>query len=163
MKKYFILLTILFAALSARAQFVGDVSITRRELCERNGELYMNLEVGVSGNSLTRSQSWMIIPELSTSDRQSVKLFPHILINGKYQRHMQERRRKLLQGYWVERQPYTTINAKRGQSELIRYQMSVPYESWMDEATLVVRQILISPGDVRRVFTVDVNGAVDKQ
>lgn len=41
--------------------------------------------------------------------------------------------------------------------------MKVPYESWMADATLVLRQVQTSPGGKRRVFTVDVNGAVDTQ
>lgn len=39
--------------------------------------------------------------------------------------------------------------------------MRIPYEAWMDNATLVLRQILTNPGRRNRVFTVDVNGAVD--
>ena len=41
--------------------------------------------------------------------------------------------------------------------------MEVPYEPWMDDATLVLRQILTSADNSRRVFTVDVNGAVDRR
>ena len=151
MKKYCFLFVFLVAALSLRAQIVGDVAVTRKVLAERGGELHMVLEISVSRKAVTRSQSWTILPELSTPDRKSVKLFPHILINGRYQQHMQERRRRLSGAYWAERQPYMTF----------RYEMKVPYESWMAGATLVLRQVQTSPGGVRRVFTVDVNGAVD--
>ena len=112
---------------------------------------------------MTRSQSWAILPELSTPDRRSVKLFPHILINGRYQQHMMERRRRLSGAYWAERQPYLTINADGKTDRTFRYEMKVPYESWMADATLVLRQVQTSPGGKRRVFTVDVNGAVDTQ
>lgn len=90
-----------------------------------------------------------------------MKLFPHILINGRYQQHMQERRRRLSGAYWAERQPYMTINADKKTDQVFRYEMKVPYESWMAGATLVLRMVQTSPGGVRRVFTVDVNGAVD--
>ena len=108
-----------------------------------------------------RKSTVKILPELSTPDRKSVKLFPHVLINGRYQQHMQERRRLLSGAYWAERQPYMTINADKKTDQVFRYEMKVPYESWMDGATLVLRQVQTSPGGVRRVFTVDVNGAVD--
>jgi hypothetical protein len=121
----------------------------------------MVLEISVSRKAVTRSQSWTILPELSTPDRKSVKLFPHILINGRYQQHMQERRRRLSGAYWAERQPYMTINADKKTDQVFRYEMKVPYESWMAGATLVLRMVQTSPGGVRRVFTVDVNGAVD--
>lgn len=163
MKRYFLLLLFLMAGLSLRAQIVGDVAVTRRVLAERDGKLHMELEITVSRKAVTRSQSWTILPELSTPDRRSVKLFPHVLINGRYQQHMMERRRKLTGSYWAERQPYLTINVDGRTDQTFRYVMTVPYESWMARATLVLRQIQTSPGGKRRVFTVDVNGAVDTQ
>ena len=69
--------------------------------------------------------------------------------------------RRLSGAYWAERQPYMTINADKKTDQVFRYEMKVPYESWMAGATLVLRQVQTSPGGVRRVFTVDVNGAVD--
>lgn len=161
MKRYLLILVFLCGAVSLRAQIVGDLSVTRKVLCERGGELCMELDIHVSRNAVTRSQSWTIIPELSTPDRQSVKLFPHVQVNGRYQQHMQERRRVLTGAYWAERQPYMTINVDGRTDQSVRYQMKVPYESWMAGATLVLRQIQTSPGGRRRVFTVDVNGAVD--
>ncbi|WP_418983233.1 DUF3868 domain-containing protein [Alistipes sp.] len=161
MKKYCLLLIFLFAAVSLRAQIVGDVDVTRKVLRERGGMLELELEIRVGRRAVTRSQSWTIIPELSTADRRSVKLFPHVLINGRYQKHMMERRRLLSGDFWAERQPYAVVDAGKKVEQTIRYRMSVPYEPWMADATLVLRQIQTSPGDERRVFTVDVNGAVD--
>lgn len=163
MKRYILLMLCLLAGASLRAQIVGDVSVTRKVLAERDGQLHMVLEISVSRNAVTRSQSWAILPELSTPDRRSVKLFPHVLINGRYQQHMMERRRKLSGAYWAERQPYMTINVDGKSDQTVRYEMTVPYESWMADATLVLRQVQSSPGGKRRVFTVDVNGAVDTQ
>lgn len=163
MKRYILLMLCLLAGASLRAQIVGDVSVTRKVLAERDGQLHMVLEISVSRNAVTRSQSWAILPELSTPDRRSVKLFPHVLINGRYQQHMMERRRKLSGAYWAERQPYMTINVDGKSDQTVRYEMTVPYESWMADATLVLRQVQTSPGGKRRVFTVDVNGAVDTQ
>lgn len=163
MKKYSLLFVFLLAALSLRAQIVGDVAVTRKVLAERGGELHMVLEISVSRKAVTRSQSWSILPELSTADRKSVKIFPYVLINGRYQQHMMERRQRLTGAYWAERQPYMTINADGKTDRVFRYEMKVPYESWMADATLVVRQVQTSPGRVRRVFTVDVNGAVDTE
>ena len=151
------------AGVSLRGRIVGDVALTRKVLAERDGQLHTVLEISVSRNAVTRSQSWTILPELSTPDRRSVKLFPHVLINGRYQQHMMERRRKLSGAYWAERQPYLTINVDGRTDQTFRYEMKVPYESWMADATLVLRQIQTSPGGKRRLFTVDVNGAVDTQ
>ncbi len=161
MKKLTLTILLLLAAFSLRAQIVGDVSVTRKVLAARDGQLTLQLDVHVGKNAVTRSQSWTIIPELSTADRRSVKLFPHILINGKYQQHMMERRRKLFGRYWAERKPYMVIVAEKKTAQDITYKINVPYEEWMKDASLVLRQIQTSPGKENRVFTVDVNGAVD--
>ncbi len=163
MKKYLLLFLFVMSGLSLRAQILGDVAVTRKVLAERDGELHLVLEISVARKAVTRSQSWAILPELSTADRRSVKLFPHVLINGRYQQHMMERRRRLSGAYWAERQPYLTINVDGRSDQTFLYEMKVPYESWMDDATLVLRQVQTSPGGKRRVFTVDVNGAVDRQ
>lgn len=161
MKKYCLLLLLLVGAGSLQAQIVGDLSVTRKVLREHAGKLELVLDVHVSKNAVTRSQSWMIIPELSTPDRKSVVLFPHILVNGRYQQHMQERRKLLSGAYWAERQPHVTINVDEKTDQTVTYEMAVPYQSWMENATLVLRQIQTNPGRRNRVFTVDVNGAVD--
>ena len=101
MKKYCLLLLLLVGAGSLQAQIVGDLSVTRKVLREHAGKLELVLDVHVSKNAVTRSQSWMIIPELITPDRKSVVLFPHILVNGRYQQHMQERRKLLSGAYWA--------------------------------------------------------------
>lgn len=76
MKKYCLTLLFVLAAFAARAQFVGDISIVRKQLCERNGELSMVLDIRVRNCAVTRTQSLVIVLELSTADRRSVKLFP---------------------------------------------------------------------------------------
>lgn len=144
-----------------RAQIVGDVSVVRKVLCERAGMLHLELDIRVGRNAVTRSQALTVIPELSTPDRRSVKLFPHVQIDGPYQRHMRQRREVLTSNCWAERQPYQRIDADRKTDQGIRYVIEVPYEAWMAGASLVVRQIFTSPGGRRRIYTIDVNGAVD--
>lgn len=161
MKRYILFFLLVFAAISARAQFVGDVIVTRKMLCERNGKLCMTLDIKIGRKAVTPSQSWTIIPEVSTADRKSVKVFPHILINGRHQRQQMERRQRLSGRYWEERKPWKVVNVDGKTDQHLTYEMEVPYEPWMDQATLVLRQILTSADHSRRIFTVDVNGAVD--
>lgn len=151
------------AAFAAQAQFIGDVSVTREALCERDGKLYMKLDIRIGRKAIPASQSWMIIPEVSTADRRSVKIFPHILVDGRHHRQMRERRERLCGRYWEERRPWRIVDVHRKKAQHIIYEMEVPYEPWMDDATLVLRQILTSADNSRRVFTVDVNGAVDRR
>ncbi|MBE6181573.1 MAG: DUF3868 domain-containing protein [Rikenellaceae bacterium] len=162
MKKYVILCCLFLGLGSACAQeIVGDLGVTRRVLAERDGQLVMELDIYVTKNAVARSQSWIILPELSTPDRKSVKLFPHVLINGPYQHRMMERKKRLCGKHVSEREPYKVIRASRKTDQRLRYEIRVPYESWMRHASLVLRQIQRSAGGEQRVFTVNVNGAVD--
>ena len=45
----------------------------------------------------------------------------------------------------------------------IDYRITVPYEEWMNGATLTIRQVLTTADRKRRIFSVDVNGAVDHE
>lgn len=142
------------------AQIVGDISVTRREIAVRDGMLHLVLDIGVNRDVVDPTESWTIIPELSTVDRTSVVLFPHVLINGFYQQRMMERRQHLQAGRLSERQPYMVICPDGKTDRTILYETEVPFEEWMLNASLVVRQIWTTKGDRHRIFTVDVNGAV---
>ncbi len=165
MKRYLLVLLLSLIGLTpagAQTSIVGDFSVTRKQIVEHDGTLVVELEFFVSGNSVTRSTSWMILPELSTPDRQSVVLLPHVLVEGRYQKHMRERRERLSGFRWTSREPYRIIDVDSySKDRTIDYRMEIPYEPWMDEASLVIRQICTHPGGKRRVYTVDVNGAVD--
>lgn len=163
MKRYLLLLFMLPALCPLQAQIVGDISVTRRELIERDGELCLGLDIAVNRDVVSPTESWTIIPELSTIDRASVMLFPHVLINGRYQQRMLERRRRLVGSYLSERQPYIIIQPDGKSDRTFHYEMKVPFEEWMLDASLVVRQIWTSKGNHRRVFTIDVNGAVIRE
>ncbi len=161
MKKMIFALALLFFSLSVSAQIAGEESVTRKVLAKQGDKLVVELEIGVGKHAISRNESWAILPELSTADHQSVVLFPHVLINGRYQKHMMERRQKLSGKYWTDCKPHLVIDAAAHKNETFIYRYSVDYEEWMAKATLVLRQVLTSPGNVKRVFTVDVNGAVD--
>ena len=62
MKKYLLILVLLLGATSLRAQFVGDLAVTRKVLIREGNTLHLVLDVQVSANAVTRSQSWTIIP-----------------------------------------------------------------------------------------------------
>lgn len=163
MKKLILITIGILAAATCRAQFCGELSVTRRQLCQRGDSLYMDLRIEVSRLAVPASQSWSIVPELSTPDRNAVKLFPHVQINGRYQQQMYLRRRLLSGRFWTERQPYALVDASGKEDVFIDYRIAVPYEEWMNGATLTIRQVLTTADRKRRIFSVDVNGAVDHE
>ncbi len=160
--KHLILLVALFASTTLYGQIVGDVSVTRKELKKSGNTLYLELEIGVSRSAVSDKESIAIIPEISTPDRKSVTIFPHIMIMSEYQRRVEERQERMAGDSWQKREPYIYIVPSKDTEFSDVYKMELPYKSWMDNASLVIRQIYTGPGGVRRIFTVDVNGAVDR-
>lgn len=161
MKKLYLTAILFFATSASYAQFLGGVTVERRVLEERNDTLCLELDMLVRARAMNTCQSLMLIPELSTPDGKNVLLFPHVVVNGRNKANMARRLRKLSGNYWNQRQPYQTIRVNRKTEELVEYVMTVPYEMWMDGASLRIRHILTSCADNKQVFTTDVNGAVD--
>lgn len=161
MKKLSFILMLLFAVSTAYGQFRGDITVERRVLEERGDSLHMELDIRIRGLAMNKCQSWTIIPELSTSDKENVLLFPHIQVNGRNKQQMARRSRRLTGAYWNERQPYQTVNVNKATDELVEYVMDVAYEGWMDHASLKLQQILTSCNEQRQLFTTDIRGGID--
>lgn len=161
MKKLYLIPILLFAVSTVHGQFRGDVTVERRALEERGDSLHMELDIRIRGLAMNKCQSWTIIPELSTPGKENVLLFPHVQINGRNKQQIARRSRRLTGAYWNERQPYQTVNVNKETDELVEYVMDVPYEVWMDHASLKLQQILTSCNEQRQLFTTDIRGGID--
>ncbi|MCC8035565.1 MAG: DUF3868 domain-containing protein [Rikenellaceae bacterium] len=156
MKKIYItLLGLLTWGAVAAQPFKGDVTIICNAVEERGEVLYLDLDIHVNRLAMNKCQSWTIIPELAATP-QDVKMFPAVLINGNNKRQIYERKRKYNSLLWQSRIPYQLVNVKKETDTVLRYVMEVPYEYWMDDASLIVRQILTSCAEGQQLFTVNV-------
>lgn len=156
MKKLYIILVGLFAWSVASAQpFKGEVTISCNAVEERDDILYLDLNIHINRLAMNKCQSWTIIPELASSP-VNVRMFPAVLVNGKNKRQMYERKQKYESRTWQSRIPYQMVNVQKDTDTTLRYVMEIPYEYWMDDASLIVRQILTSCRDGQQLFTVDV-------
>ncbi len=154
-KLYTILFGLLVWGTVSAQPFKGEVTITCNAVEERGDVLYLDLNIHVDRLTMNKCQSWTIIPEIASSP-VNVRMFPAVLINGKNKRQMYERKRKYNGRRYQSRIPYQMVNVTRDTDTTLRYVMEVPYEYWMDDASLIVRQILTSCAEGQQLFTVDI-------
>ncbi len=152
---YAIILGLLVWTGAVAQPFKGDVTITCNAVEERGEVLYLDLNIHIRRLAMNKCQSWTIIPELSASTLDT-KRFPSVLINGKNKRQMYERKQKYNSESWQAKLPYQLVNVTKETDTTLRYIMEMPYEFWMDDASLIVRQILTSCADGQQLFTVNV-------
>lgn len=157
MKKLYITLILALVSVGSWAQpFRGEVTVTPRTLEQRDGTLYMNLDITVEAIAANKCQSWMIIPELANDNGRGVtRTFPPVLVNGKNKRQMYERKERFGNLEQAALNPYMVVNALPETDVVAPYTVSVPYESWMDNATLNIRMIVTSCADRQQSYLVN--------
>lgn len=155
MKKIYIISMLLcFYGLASARPFKGEVVVVCNALEERDDALFLDLSIDVKRLAVNKCQSWTIIPELKASPTL-VKTFPPVLVNGKNKRQMYERKKKFRSRSLEAKKPFRMVNVRKDTDTTLRYTVEVPYEYWMDDAALVLRQILGSCAGREQLFTVD--------
>lgn len=111
----------------------GKISVEANELRQAGNSLLltMNLDIPTKQIELKSRKSLELIPVLKGS--KGSMSFPSILINGRNRNKVYKRKAALgnLKGESV---PYTVI--RKGEISIIHYVQQVPYEDWMDDASL---------------------------
>ncbi|MCD7976882.1 MAG: DUF3868 domain-containing protein [Tannerellaceae bacterium] len=135
-------------------QVDGKVIYQNLQLEKQDNNMLLSFDTKITGKALNNRQSWTIIPELiSTGPRQTSLFFPSLLINGRqkerhYRRKMNFRNKELLAN-----QPLICTHVPQDEEQLIRYSVTIPYESWMGNSSLIFHQILTSPREKKQLFT----------
>ncbi len=154
MKKYFIaiLLSAMIGGVGLAQNRVGGVRIYPILLEERNDSLYLEMDVFVDGKSMNSCQSWTILPCLIVADTSYSMNMPLALINGETKAKLFKRREKFGNEYLFTNYPEYKIDKKKRKDLTFRYKTAIPYEPWMDTASLTINQILHSCANTEQWF-----------
>ncbi|GAB6124285.1 DUF3868 domain-containing protein [Dysgonomonas termitidis] len=159
----------LLAALSLPAQnkdfYKGRLSVESAGLKEEGDSLLLSFSVRIQGRAVSRGQSMLLVPELSTgSDPDSNMLtFPYILVNG-------DRRQKLNERYFTladmdrvtaYHRPLMQVNTRPSTDTTLLYNLKTPYESWMDSARFVLYQQITGYRQESRLYALALSGKVE--
>ena len=157
-----LILGLMLAAPMSAQEYRGVVSFQGNQLREVGDSLVVDLGIYIRSGAVAECQSMRLTPELA--DGLNSLEMPYIEIQGKHRGRLGDRWESLRSKKFAYEEPYTAIrlNEKRGVTTdtLISYRMTAPYETWMDEAQLVVHQEVIGCYHEFRLFTFAMNSKV---
>lgn len=150
---YFITMALWFGWLSAIAQNLPEgIQIAPVLLEEREGSLFLDMDIHIKAGAMTEKQSWTFMPVLMTSDStQSIEM-PKVLVNGKIKAQLFKRREKFQNERLMANYPEIRIDKKPRRDTTFHYSFQAPYELWMDQASLRVHHLLTSCADKETWF-----------
>ncbi len=132
--------------------YEGAIIVNPLRLEETDGELFLELEVKVDGDAVNRRQSVLIIPELAGEDGNH-HMAAGLLISGNTRNKFYNRKFSFGNYAILDNLPDMYIAVTTGIDTLIRYNIQVPYEPWMDLAVLHVHQVLGSPAGKEQLYS----------
>lgn len=136
-----ILLVVLFCFHSNGKVTAQGIRIVPGKLYVKKDSLHVNLTMYLDGISVGSGTALFFTPVMSGKKKQSLSL-PAVIISGK-RRARNDRREAYLSPFSPDRnepQPFRLIVAGRNSNAPINYQIAVLYASWMQQASLLLRQ-----------------------
>lgn len=115
------------------------IHIVPKSVVVRNDSLHIDLQMDLNSVHVNTLTAVSFTPLLK-ADKKSVDL-PPVIITGSKRYRFERRERALAIGKAPQAAPYLVLldNAKTG-SKSIRYRIAIPYTSWMQKASLLLRQ-----------------------
>ena len=134
-----ILLVVLFCFHFNGKVTAQGIRIVPGKLYVKKDSLHVNLTMYLDGISVGSGTAFFFPPVMSGKKKQSLSL-PAVIISGK-RRARQDRREVFLSPVKKDPQPFRRIIAGRKKLNApINYQIVVPYASWMQHSSLLLRQ-----------------------
>lgn len=135
-----ILLTAGLFVTEAKAQttvHAGEIRITQNRFEQQGDSLYIEMNFDLNGLTVGSNQAFTLTPVIEAG--KEVKELPSVIVNGK--RRSKAYQRSLYFNNGVDPFPaYTTIVVNKRTQEKVNYKVVVPYEAWMQDAVLNLRE-----------------------
>lgn len=136
MRKIAYILSLVMLPLVAMA---GDIKYTRPVLTLKNDTLTVEFSMSVEDVRVNSEQTYAFTPVLR--EGKNYYAMPPVVVTGKngdYKMRRQER--KMARRFGFDN-PYTVIHGRQeNREDVVRYQASVPYQAWMDHASMILLQ-----------------------
>ncbi|NDV60441.1 DUF3868 domain-containing protein [Bacteroides sp. 519] len=141
--------------------YKGDVLVESTHFREHNDSLIVGFNIRVEANAVPTCSSMTFTPELR-GNKNLVEL-PYIQVNGKKRKDINQRWFAVASRKWLSEYepPQILVNADKYVDEHITYYITLPYESWMDKASLYLRQELIGCRDQVNLYTYKLDSRVE--
>ncbi|MCC8186244.1 MAG: DUF3868 domain-containing protein [Bacteroides sp.] len=134
-------------------EFAGQLRLTVVNLEEQGDELVLEIEIRMERDVMNRRLSFLIIPEINSTDSLSVTA-AGLLVNGSVRDKLYRRKLAFRNSTLLENLPDMKIAVTCYTDTLIRYNLRMPYQDWMDEASLEIHQVLGSPAGKEQLYSI---------
>ena len=135
-----ILLTAGLFVTEAKAQttvHAGEIRVTQNRFEQQGDSLYIEMNFDLNGLTVGSNQAFTLTPVIEAG--KEVKELPSVIVNGK--RRSKAYQRSLYFNNGVDPFPaYTTLVVNKRTREKVNYKVVVPYEAWMQDAVLNLRE-----------------------
>ncbi len=121
----------------AQEFYRGEMSVTGQEFSLEAGRLNVDLSVDFKGLRMPADESLTVTPILANGDNEQE--LPAVLINGAKKEKAYRREQAFAPSEGVAPIPAVVIRNAPGMAQSFRYRVAVPYEPWMESATLLLR------------------------
>ncbi len=155
---YFIITVALAAvSLNAPAQNINGGIEASKVTMTRTGDIVMlEMVLDIRKDAVTKCQSIAIAPALSNGAEH--KVFQYVLVNGRNKRQIFDRKEKFNNVELVKSPPLEVVNIdKKNRGKKINYAATVPYEPWMDNASLDMELTLSSCANELQLYTMELS------
>lgn len=137
---------------AAQQIYNGQINISSTGLKQEGDNLLLSMLVDMSNVTVDKNRALTLTPVLVGNNR-SMDL-PEILINGST-RQKSYNRAVALSGNTFQSQPYATLRSGTDTKDALLYTQTIPYERWMADAHLEMKQDLCGCGGNEQVVAQD--------
>lgn len=115
----------------------GEIRVTQNRFEQQGDSLYIEMNFDLNGLTVGSNQAFTLTPVIEAG--KEVKELPSVIVNGK--RRSKAYQRSLYFNNGVDPFPaYTTLVVNKRTREKVNYKVVVPYEAWMQDAVLNLRE-----------------------
>ena len=141
MKRQILFAGLVACALGASAQtgYMKDITVSGKDVQRQGNEVVVRMNLDLSGVRMKQQHTAELVPVLVSKDGTQEQAFPSIVVNGKI-RNRALKREEALTGNPRYTNVNTTIRRKNGEPQAVDYQATAPFEKWMYDGRLEVRE-----------------------
>ena len=141
MKRQILFAGLVACALGASAQtgYMKDITVSGKDVQRQGNEVVVRMNLDLSGVKMKQQHTAELVPVLVSKDGTQEQAFPSIVVNGKI-RNRALKREEALTGEPRYTNVNTTIRRKNGEPQAVDYQATAPFEKWMYDGRLEVRE-----------------------
>lgn len=120
----------------AQTLYNGDIKIKQNQIEQIGNQVVIDMDMTISGDIVDRYRTLIVTPIIKSSNKCVV--LPDVMINGRSRQLVYNQAIKM--GYFPT-PPYAVVLAN-GQATTVNYKVTVPYQEWMADAKVMLREIL---------------------